>query len=62
MDADFFQVMDKFIMAALKTATQGKMAFYGSLVSTLFTSAFTLYLLVMLIKLSQGNIKSHSRI
>ncbi|HBU6357857.1 TPA: type IV secretion system protein [Klebsiella pneumoniae] len=46
MDADFFQVMDKFIMAALKTATQGKMAFYGSLVSTLFTSAFTLYLLV----------------
>ncbi|WHF34478.1 type IV secretion system protein [Klebsiella pneumoniae] len=46
MDADFFQVMDKFIMAALKTATQGKMAFYGSLISTLFTSAFTLYLLV----------------
>lgn len=46
MDADFFQVMDKFIMAALKTATQGKMAFYGYLISTLFTSAFTLYLLV----------------
>lgn len=46
MEPNFFQTMDKFIMSALTTATQGKMAFYGSLFSTLFTSAFTLYLLV----------------
>ncbi|HGJ5865390.1 type IV secretion system protein [Arsenophonus nasoniae] len=46
MEPDFFQSMDKFIMSALTTATQGKMAFYGGLFSTLFTSAFTLYLLV----------------
>jgi type IV secretion system protein VirB6 len=46
MEPDFFQAMDKFIISALTTATQGKMAFYGGLFSTLFTSAFTLYLLV----------------
>lgn len=46
MEPDFFQSMDKFIMSALTIATQGKMAFYGGLFSTLFTSAFTLYLLV----------------
>lgn len=46
MEPDFFQQMDKFVMNTLVSATQGKVAFYGGLFSTLFTSSFTLYLLV----------------
>jgi len=38
MEPDFFQQMDKFVMNTLVSATQGKVAFYGGLFSTLFTS------------------------
>ena len=42
---NLFQKFDETIIKLLTTATDGKMEFYGSLMASLFTSAFTVYLL-----------------
>jgi type IV secretion system protein VirB6 len=54
---DFFQSMDKLVMNTIESSTQGKMAFYAGLFSTLIQASITIYMLVQGYRIMAGKLQ-----